>query len=177
MKRISVIVLLLLFQILSLPLYAANIIGFSEEQVKDFFVNNMQGWEFNGKGFKNLEYKNKDYNFKIKIYIDPNVIGAQFLVDNLDVDKVPEGKDKDLNMKKMYHIEDKKLKPVLKKLFNSDKIVLTPMESDAYFTKAQETGGQIGEGKNLLPYKEFSVMTLPKEKYRIRTKITVGRTY
>jgi len=51
------------------------------------------------------------------------------------------------------------------------------MESDAYFTKAQETGGQIGEGKNLLPIKIFSVMTLPKEKYRITTKVTVGRTY
>ncbi|MCX7943539.1 MAG: hypothetical protein N2746_03420 [Deltaproteobacteria bacterium] len=159
------------------PLFGANIIGFSEEQVKDFFEKNMPGWEFNGKGFKNLEYKNKDYNFKIKIYVDPNVIGAQFIVDNIDVDKVPDGKDKDLNMKKMYHIEDKKLKPILKKLFNSDKIVLTPMESDAYFTKAQETGGQLGEGKNLLPIKVFSVMTLPKEKYRITTKVTVGRTY
>jgi len=175
MKKGIYLILLTLF--ISIDVYAANIIGFSEEQVKDFFTNNMQGWEFNGKGFKNLEYKNKDYNFKIKIYIDPNVIGAQFLVDNIDVEKVPDGKDKDLNMKKMYHIDDKKLKPILKKLFNSDKIALTPMESDAYFTKAQETGGQIGEGKNLLPIKIFSVMTLPKEKYRITTKVTVGRTY
>ncbi len=175
MKRL--LIYILVFSAPSLSLYAANIIGFSEEQVKDFFANNMQGWEFTGKGFKNLEYKNKDYNFKIKIYVDPNVIGAQFLVDNIDVDKVPDGKDKDLNMKKMYHIEDKKVKPILKKLFNSDKIVLMPMESDAYFTKAQETGGQIGKGKNLLPIKVFSVMTLPKEKYRITTKITVGRTY
>jgi len=174
--RIAVYSIILMIFI-SLEVYGANIMGFSEEQVKDFFSKNMQGWEFNGKGFKNLEYKNKDYNFKIKIYIDPNVIGAQFVVDNIDVDRVPNGKDKDLNMKKMYHIEDKKLKPILKKLFNSDKIVLTPMESDAYFTKAQETGGQLGEGKDLLPIKVFSVMTLPKEKYRITTKVTVGRTY
>jgi hypothetical protein len=177
MKRIITVATILSILFISETIWAANIIGFSEEQIKDFFSNNMPGWEFNGKGFKNLEYKNKDYNFKIKIYIDQNVSGSQFLVDNLDVDKVPEGKDKDLNMKKMYHIEDKKLKPILKKLFNSDKIVLTPMESDAYFTKAQETLGQIGEGKNLLPIKVFSVMTLPKEKYRITTKITIGRTY
>lgn len=158
-------------------LRAANIMGFSEEQVKDYFAKNMPGWEFGGKGFKNLEYKNKDYNFKIKVYVDPVVIGAQFLVDNIDVEKVPDGKNKDLSMKKMYHIENKKIRPILKRLFNSDKIVLTPMESDAYFTKAEETGGQIGEGKNALPIKVFSVMTLPKEKYRITTKITVGRTY
>lgn len=177
MKKRFFVAIITMSLLTSTHLFGANIMGFSEEQVKEFFKNNMPGWEFNGKGFKNLEYVNKDYNFKIKIYVDPNVIGAQFVVDNIDVDKVKDGKDKDLNMKKMYHIEDKKLKPILKKLFNSDKIVLTPMESDAYFTKAQETGGSLGEGKNLLPIKVFSVMTLPKEKYRITTKVTVGRTY
>lgn len=158
---------------------SAGIMGQSEANVLDYFKSRMPGWNYNGKGFKSLEFANKDKNFVIRVYMSPNVVGIQLdtRVETNTPDKYPQTKEGDKVFKKLYHIEDADLKDVLQKLVGASAYKLDPQDSDNYFSKARETTGTMKTPAGSYNVKDFSVMSLPNETIRVRAKFSLGQTF
>ena len=157
---------------------AGTIMGQSQANVIEFFKSSMPGWEFNGKGFKNLEFKNKDKNFVIRVYLDPNVTGIR-LDSNYETRQVdiPQTKEGDKVFKKAFHIEEVDIKNALTQLIGSSGYKLTPQPEDEFFSKARETTGSIKTSTGSYNVVDFSVMSLPNETIRTRIKFSVGKTF
>jgi hypothetical protein len=89
----------------------------------------------------------------------------------------PKTAEGDKVFKKKFHVEEADLKAALSRLAGASGYKLTPMESDEYFSKARETTGSLKTPSGSLNVKDFSVMSLPNEKLRVRTKFSVGQTF
>lgn len=156
---------------------AATIMGQSQANVIEFFKTGMPGWEFNGKGFKSLEYKHKDKNFVIRVYLNPNVTGIR-LDANYETRtvEVPQTKEGDKVFKKAFHIEDADVRAVLNQLIGGSAYKLSQRPEDEYFSKARESTGSIKTPGGAYNVTDFSVMSLPNETLRVRIKFSVGQT-
>ncbi|MBI5526293.1 MAG: hypothetical protein HY897_08155 [Deltaproteobacteria bacterium] len=158
---------------------AGSLMGQSPANVIEYFKSSMPGWEFNGKGFNSIEYKNKAKNFVIRVYVKPNVVGVALdsYIDANHGVQIPQTKEGDKVFKKTYHIEETDIKNTLNALVGGSNYKLTPMQEDEYFSKARETTGSIKTPTGSYNVKDFSVMSLPNETIRVRVKFSVGQTF